>query len=114
MLEKVYDERPIDTGMYGSFVQKPNLIGIPWVLHVWKRDLTELPVLVAEIKNFYAGSHAQASRFLADHDVRYMVWSARENKDDKWQRIMRSIDTDFRWLEFSRTPDRHIGLWIRR
>ena len=115
VLESVYEQPPIDTGVYGSFAQKPNLVGIPWVLDVWKRDLTELPGLVAGIKSFYAGSNAQAARFLADHDVRYIVWSSRESKDlDKWQSIMRSIDDDFRWVEFSGTPDSHIGLWIRR
>jgi hypothetical protein len=29
VLEKVYDERPIDTGIYGSFAVKPDLIGVP-------------------------------------------------------------------------------------
>ena len=115
VLEKIYEQAPMDTGVYGSFARKRSLVGIPWVLEVWKRDLTELPGLVAEIKSFYAGSHAQAARFLADHDVSYVVWSLREGKDiDRWQSIMRSIDDDFRWVEFSPTPDSHIGLWIRR
>ena len=115
VLENVYEEPPLDTGVYGSFAQKPNLVGIPWVLDVWKKDLTELPGLVAEVKSFYAGSHAQAARFLADHDVHYVVWSQREGKDlVKWQSIMHSIDEEFRWVEFSRGPDTHIGLWIRR
>ena len=108
-------KRPIDTGIYGSFAQKPSLIGIPWVLRVWKRNLTELPGLIAEIQSFYAGTHRQATRFILDHDVRYVVWSARERKDlDKWQSIMESIDSDYRWMEFSETPDSHVGLWIRR
>ena len=115
VLEKLYDKRPVDTGIYGSFAQKPSLIGIPWVLRVWKRNLTELPGLIAEIQSFYAGTHRQAKRFILDHDVRYVVWSARERKDlDKWQSIMESIDSDYRWMEFSETPDSHIGLWIRR
>jgi hypothetical protein len=115
VLEKVYEEHPIDTGIYGSFAQKPSLVGIPWVLRIWKRDLTELPGLIAEIDNFYAGTHKQAARFLADHDVRYIVWSSRESKDlERWQSIMESIESDFRWMEFSSAPDSHIGLWIRR
>ena len=61
VLEKVYEERPIDTGIYGSFAVKPSLVGVPWILNVWKRDLTELPGLIAEIKSFYAGSHRASS-----------------------------------------------------
>ena len=113
--EKVYEEHPVDTGIYGSFAQKPSLVGIPWILESWKKNITELPDLVAEIKSVYAGTHPQASRFLADHDVRYVVWSIRESSDlVTWQSIMQSIDADYRWMEFSTTPDAHVGLWIRR
>ena len=87
VLEKLYEERPVDTGIYGSLAQKPNVIGIPWVLRVWKRNLKELRALKSEINNFYAGTHTQPARFLADNDVRYVVWSARESRDlAKWQR----------------------------
>ena len=116
VLEKLYDdERPNDTGIYGSFAQKPNLIGIPWVLRVWKRNLTELPALMSQINSFFAGTHPQASRFLRDNGIRYVVWSAREGKDlEKWRSIMASIEADYRWMEFSDDPNSHIGLWIRR
>lgn len=115
VLEKVYEERPIDAGIYGSFAVKPSLVGVPWILNVWKRDLSELPGLVAEIKSFYAGSHAQAARFLTGHNVRYVVWSVRESRDlDAWRKIADQIGSDFRWLEFSRYPDAHIGMWIRQ
>ena len=116
VLEKLYDdERPNDTGIYGSFAQKPNLIGIPWVLRVWKRNLTELPALMLQINNFFAGTHPQAARFLLDHDIRYVVWSVRESKDlEKWRSIMASIDDHYSWMEFSDAPDSHIGVWIRR
>ena len=115
VLEKVYEERPIDTGIYGSFAVKPSLVGVPWILNVWKRDLTELPGLIADIKSFYAGSLKQAGRFLAGHNVHYVVWSVRESKGlDTWRTIDDQIGSDFRWLEFSRSPDAHIGLWICR
>lgn len=115
VLEKLYDERPVDTGIYGSFAQKPSLVGVPWVLRIWKRNLTELPKLLYEINAFYAGDHPQAARFLLDNDVRYVVWSARERKAvDTWQKIAKSIDSDYRWLEFSKRRRHHIGLWIRR
>ena len=76
VLERVYDEFPRDTGIYGSFAQKPNVVGIPFLLDVWKRNLTELPALVAKIQSFYAGTLLDAERFLTDHDVRYVVWSS--------------------------------------
>jgi hypothetical protein len=108
---KIHDEFPRDTGIYGSFAQKPNLVGLPYALLVWKRDLPELPALVAQIKSFYGGTNAQAERFLTDHDVRYVVWSYRDARDlARWQ----AIDADYRWMEFSPTPEVHIGLWIRR
>lgn len=112
VLERLYnDERPHDTGIYGSFAQKPNLIGIPWALRVWKRDLTELPALKSEINSFFAGTHPQAARFLLDHKVRYVVWSIREAKDlEKWQSIMVAIDAHYRWMEFSNRPNSHVGL----
>ena len=104
-----------DTGIYGSFAQKPNLIGIPWVLRVWKRNIKELDDLGEAIEAFYDAAHPQAARFLADHNVRYVVWSIRERKDlEKWQSVMKSIEADYRWMEFSHRPDTHIGLWIRR
>lgn len=115
VLERLYTERPVDTGIYGSFARKPNLIGIPWVLRVWRRDLTELPGLITQINAFYAAAHPNAARFLTNHNIRYVVWSARENKElDTWQAITQAIDTEFRWMEFSDTPDSHIGIWIRR
>ena len=116
VLEKLYgDERPNDTGIYGSFAQKPNLIGIPWVLGVWKRDMTELRGLISEVESFFAGTHTEAARLLLDHNVRYVVWSVRESKDmAKWQSIMDAIGSDYRWVEFAEAPDSHIGLWIRR
>jgi hypothetical protein len=115
VLEKIYDEFPRDTGIYGSFAQKPNLVGLPYVLEVWKKDLPELPPVVAKIESFYAGTLLDGARFLTDHDVRYVVWSIRESKNvEAWQSIMQAIDADYRWMEFSATPDTHVGLWIRR
>ena len=115
VMEKIYDEFPRDTGIYGSFAQKPNLVGLPYVLEVWKKDLPELPPLVGKIESFYAGTLLDAARFLTDHDVRYVVWSVRESKDiEAWKSIMQAIDADYRWMEFSTTPDTRVGLWIRR
>lgn len=115
VLERVYDEFPRDTGIYGSFAQKPNVVGIPFLLDVWKRNLTELPALVAKIQSFYAGTLLDAERFLTDHDVRYVVWSIGESKNiDAWKSIMQAVDADYRWMEFSTTPEPHVGLWVRR
>ena len=115
MLEKIYDEFSRDIGVYGSFAQKPNLVGLPYALEVWRKDLPELPGLVAKIESFYAGTLLDAARFLTDHDVRYVVWSVRESKDiEAWKSIMQAVDADYRWMEFSTAPEAHIGLWIRR
>lgn len=115
VLEPVYDEFPRDTGIYGSFAVKPNVVGIPYVLEIWKRNVTELHGLVADVKSFYAGTLEHPLRFLTDHDVRYVVWSLRESKNlDAWRAVDGSIGPDYRWVEFSNTPDSHIGLWIRR
>jgi hypothetical protein len=113
VLEKIYDEFPRDTGIYGSFAQKP--VGLSYALEVWKKDLPELPGLVAKIESFFARTLLDAARFLTDHDVRYVVWSVRESKDiDAWKSIMQAIDADYRWMEFSTAPEAPIGLWIRR
>ena len=77
--------------------------------------MTELPGLVADVKSFYAGTLEHPLRFLADHDVRYVVWSLRESKNvDAWRAINSGIGAGYRWVEFSSTPDAHIGLWICR
>jgi hypothetical protein len=113
VLEKICDEFPRDTGIYGSFAQKP--VGLSYALEVWKKDLPELPGLVAKIESFFARTLLDAARFLTDHDVRYVVWSVRESKDiDAWKSIMQAIDADYRWMEFSTAPEAPIGLWIRR
>lgn len=115
VLEKVYEERPIDTGIYGSFSVKPNVVGIPWVLGVWNRDLSGLPDLVADVASFYRGRHAAPLDFLRAWDVRYVVWSQRESQDlQAWASIDRTIAGRYLWIEFSPTADRHVGLWIRR
>jgi hypothetical protein len=115
VLEKVYDSRPIDTGIYGSFAVKPGLVGVPWILQTLRSDLTELPGLVAEIQSFFAGRHPEPARFLTGYDVRYVVWSVRESGDlEAWQAIDRAIGDRYRWVEFSPDADRHVGLWARR
>src|SRR6476620_5359031 len=43
VLEKVYEESPMDTGIYASFAAKPSVVGVPYLLNVWKKGLTELP-----------------------------------------------------------------------
>jgi hypothetical protein len=69
VLEKIHEDFPNDTGIYGSFAQKPNLVGLPYALGVCKKELPELPALVAKIDSFYAGTFLDAARFLTDHDV---------------------------------------------
>jgi hypothetical protein len=115
VLEPVYDAFPRDTGIYGSFALKPNVVGIPYVLDIWKRSVTELPGLVADIQSFYAGTLDNPLGFLDDHDVRYVVWSQRESRNlDAWKSINDMIGANYRWAEFADGPDAHIGLWIRR
>jgi hypothetical protein len=105
VLEKIHEDFPSDTGIYGNFAQKPNLVGLPYALGVWKKELPELPALVAKIDSFYAGTFLDAARFLTDHDVRYVVWSIRESKDiDAWKSIMQAIDTTTAGWSF---PPRH-------
>jgi uncharacterized membrane protein len=114
LLEPVYDQRPIDTGIYGSFAGKPDLVGIPWVLKVWRSGLTELPGLVSDIQEFYAGRLAEPLRFLTGHDVSYVLWSVRESKDrEAWTAIDQAISPGYHWMEFSADPGQHIGAWVR-
>ncbi|MFO1057813.1 MAG: DUF2298 domain-containing protein [Dongiaceae bacterium] len=115
LLEKAYDKSPIDTGTYGSFTGQPNLVGIPWVLRVWKAELPELGTLLPEIGAFYGGTHPDPLRFLTGQGIRYVLWSPREGGDlAAWARIDAAIAAGYRWMEFSATPDRHVGVWVRR
>lgn len=115
VLENVYQEPPLDTGIYGSFSVKPSVVGIPWVINVWQRALPDLPHVVAEVGRFYRGESGPPLRFLSDMSVRYVVWSARENDQlTSWSAIDAAIGENYRWVEFSANPERHIGLWVRR
>jgi hypothetical protein len=115
VLENVYDERPKDTGIYGTLSGKPDLIGVPWILQAWNNRLTELPGLAASVGQFYRGQSPSALDFLTGHDVRYVVWSVREGTDlANWSAIDQAVKARYAWMEFASTPDRHVGLWIRR
>jgi hypothetical protein len=72
VLEKIYDEFPRDTGIYGSFAQKPNLVGLPYVLEVWKKDLPELPPRLRRISAFgsAADGRATASSLSPGRDIK--------------------------------------------
>src|SRR5262249_7182461 len=105
----------IDTGIYGSFSVKPNVVGIPWVLGVWKGAIPGLPDLIAEVQSFYRGRHPAPLELLKRHDVRYVVWSRREGQDlESWAALDLAIAGGYRWVEFSPTADRHVGLWVRQ
>lgn len=115
VLEKVYEESPMDTGIYGSFSVKPNVVGIPWVLSVWKGHIPGLQDLVGDIGRFYRGQHPAPLDFLVRWEVRYVVWSKREGGDlQAWQSIDTAIAGRYRWIEYSPTAERHVGLWVRR
>ncbi len=115
VLEKVYREPPIDTGIYGSFARKPNVVGIPWVVNVWQRNLPDLSYRAKAVEEFYGGSQHEPLRFLASREVRYIVWSARESRAAAaWTAIDAAIGDVFQWVEFSADPALHIGLWERR
>ena len=114
ILEKVYEEPPIDTGIYGSFARKPDVVGIPWVLRVWQRNLPDLPHVVDAVGEFYSGKSEDPGAFLIGQNVRYVVWSPRESADTAtWQTIDASIREHYRWIEFSADPQKHVGLWER-
>jgi hypothetical protein len=115
VLENVYDEHPMDTGIYGSLSGKPDLIGVPWIQRVWDNRLTELPGLAANVARFYRGQIHAPLDFLGGFNIRYVVWSVRESTDlANWAAIDQAIEAQYTWMEFSATPDRHIGLWVRR
>jgi uncharacterized membrane protein len=115
LLEPVYDQRPVDTGIYGSFSGKANLVGVPWILQVWQGGMTELLGLVSKVQALYAGTLADPLGFLTGYDVRYVLWSLRESKDlTGWTTIDRAISPGYRWIEFAAEPGRHIGVWVRR
>ena len=43
VLEKIYEEFSMDTGIYATLAAKPSVVGVPYLLNVWKRGRTELP-----------------------------------------------------------------------
>ncbi len=115
VLENVYDERPKDTGIYGSFSGKPDLLGVPWILQVLNSRLTELPSLESNISQFFRGTHPAPLDFLTGYHIRYVVWSVRESTDmADWMKIDHAIGSDYAWMEFSSTAERHVGVWVRR
>jgi len=81
----------------------------------WQAVFGETPRAVRLPIETFGYQYAIGVRFLTDHDVRYVVWSIREsNNIDAKKSIMQAVDADYRWMEFSTTPEAHVGVWVRR
>lgn len=115
VLQAVYDERPIDSGIYAGFALQRSVVGVPWILHGWRDGLTELDSLVAEVQSFYAGTHPAPLEFLRANDARYVLWMPREAKAhaEVWDGLRAALAPEYLWLEFAPEAGEHAGVWRR-
>lgn len=112
VLQALHQERPIDSGIYASFALQRSVLGVPWILRVWRDDLTELPGLIAEIEHFYAGTHPAPLDLLRRTQARYVLWMRREQalRPEAWERLQGALAADYVWLDYGEGGDR-VGLW---
>lgn len=115
VLQALYDERPIDSGIYAGFALQRSVLGVPWILRGWRDGLTDVPALAAEVQSFYAGTHPAPLDFLRATDARYVLWMRREEKarPEVWATLQAALAPAYVWLEYSGEPGTHVGLWRR-
>jgi hypothetical protein len=115
VLQALYDERPIDNGIYAGFALQRSVVGVPWILRGWRGELSELTPLLADIRSFYAGTHKAPLDFLRATGARYVLWMRREERSrpEVWATLQASLAPDYVWLEYAQDADEHVGLWRR-
>jgi len=116
VLENEYGEAYNNTGIYSVFSDKPVLLGWPMEINTWHHNDTYIYPLKNEIVSFYQGKLPDSLAWLKSHQVRYIVWSADENKPNSsaFDTIQTNIASAYYWQTFYQAGDYRVGIWVRR
>jgi uncharacterized membrane protein len=115
VLENSYADSYSDSGVYAAFAAKPSLLG--WPLHqiTWRGPVDEVWLLRDQIHAFYDGTLPKPDAWLLAHDVRYIVWNARDAQTaDVWERWQQALQPSYYWRPFGNAAGKALGLWVRR
>ncbi|MEN9865453.1 MAG: hypothetical protein RL748_1043, partial [Pseudomonadota bacterium] len=100
--------------VFSLFSGQATLLGWPHHVSLWHAGAPDVWILNAQIKEFYKGSAPDALGWLAQNNVRYVVWGHSERYSDKWQQVHESIAGRYDWYAFSNQPGDRVGVWVRR
>jgi len=113
VLEPVLDNAYSNTSIYAIFNGKSVLLGWPSHLRTWHGDVPRIWIMKEEIEHFYKGEKTDALVWLQSHDVRYIVFSPK-NDNKKFELIHQQIKDVYAWHEYEHSRKRHTGIWVRK
>lgn len=115
VLENNYGDAYTDSTIFAAFSAKPTLMGWPMHLVTWHGHSDQIWATRDAIRSFYAGTHTDALAWLRRHQVRYVVWSAREAREQPqaWERLREALAPAYDWHPVSAPDQAPVGLWIR-
>ncbi|KAF0814761.1 hypothetical protein IGB42_00816 [Andreprevotia sp. IGB-42] len=115
VMENLYTDAFNDGTVYAIFAVKPSLLGWPSHLMTWHGNVPEAWIVRDGIRSFYAGTLPDARTWLLAHDVRYIVWNAKDTANTAaWSKWQQEIGSSYAWLNFSQAGQPPVGFWVRR
>ncbi len=100
--------------LFALYSNQTALLGWPHHVSLWHDGSPDIWLLNAQIKEFYKAGLPDPLAWLAQNNVRYVVWGHTERHSDKWQQVNDSISGRYDWFAFSNQPGDRIGIWVRR
>jgi len=107
-----------ETTLVAIFSHKMSLLG--WVVHqkvIWRGDIPEIERRRQQIAAFYQDALPDPIAWLAQNDVRYIIWLKRDNVagGEKHAALREKIKTRYRWEDFSDSEkEGPVGYWERK
>lgn len=98
------------------FAGKPVVIGWPTHEAQWRGGPTFITSVAEQARAFYHGNLPNAPTWLAMNQVRYIVWTRRDETRDATarRRIYEQISGAYRWKPFWVNGEDELGIWVRK
>lgn len=91
------------------------LLGWPDHEWTWRNQPADVLLRASQVRDFYRGTLDDKPDWLAQNDVRYVVWSGSDNViPGAFEAISREISGAYHWREFHRSGDYRVGIWEKR
>lgn len=105
-----------NTGAFSLFAEKSMVLGWPGHEALWRRNQPAIWALHDEIQLFFAGHLTDPLRFLAQHDVTYVLWTRWDEVRNPGgaKRISAALIPQYRFKTFESLGDVQIGMWVRQ